>query len=46
VTRHDAEYPGQVTYIDEQAVLDDIPKAEAILDAAAEALPHLTPFAG
>ncbi len=46
VTRHDAEYPGQVTYIDEQAVLDDLPKAEAIVDAVAKAMPHLTPFTG
>jgi uncharacterized protein (UPF0332 family) len=44
VTRHDAEYPGQATYIDEQAVLYDIPKAQAIVDAVAKALPHLTPF--
>jgi hypothetical protein len=46
VTRHDAEYPGQVTFIDGQAVLDDLPKAEAIVEAAAKALPHLTPFTG
>jgi hypothetical protein len=44
VTRHDAEYPGQATYIDEQSVLDDLPKAEAIVEAVAEALPHLTIF--
>lgn len=44
VTRHEAEYPGQVTYIDEQSVLDDLPKAEAIVDAVAKALPHLTAF--
>ncbi|MDR2984116.1 MAG: hypothetical protein LBV34_04665 [Nocardiopsaceae bacterium] len=44
VTRHEAEYPGQVTYIDEQAVLDDLPKAEAIVEAMAKAIPHLTPF--
>jgi hypothetical protein len=43
-TRHEAEYPGQATYIDEDAVLDDLPKAEAIVDAAAKALPHLSPF--
>jgi hypothetical protein len=44
VTRHGAEYPGTATYIDEQAVLDDIPRADAIVEAAAKALPHLTPF--
>lgn len=44
VTRHEAEYPGQVTYIDEESVLDDLPKAEAIVDAVAKALPHLTAF--
>jgi len=44
VTRHEAEYPGQVTYIDEQSVLDDLPKAEAIVEAVAKALPHLTAF--
>lgn len=36
VTRHAAEYPGQATYIDEQAVLHDIPKAEAIVEATAK----------
>ena len=45
VTRHEAEYPGQSTYIDEQTVLDDLPKAEAVVDAAAKVLPHLTAFA-
>lgn len=45
VTRHEAEYPGRSTYIDEQTVLDDLPKAEAVVDAAANALPHLTAFA-
>lgn len=46
VTRHEAEYPGQATYIDEDTVLDDLPKAEAVLEAAAKALPHLTTFTG
>jgi hypothetical protein len=46
VTRHEAEYPGQITYIDEHSVLDDLPHAEAIVDAVAKALPHLTPFTG
>ncbi len=41
VTRHEAEYPGQSTYIDEESVLDDLPKAEAIVEAVAKALPHL-----
>lgn len=44
VTRHDTEYPSAATYLDEQAVLDDIPKAEAVVEAAEKALPHLTPF--
>jgi uncharacterized protein (UPF0332 family) len=44
VTRHEAEYPGQATYIDEDAVLDDLPKAEAVVEAAAKALPHLSAF--
>jgi len=44
VTRHEAEYPGQATYIDEDAVLDDLPKAEAVVEAAAKAMPHLTAF--
>jgi hypothetical protein len=43
-TRHDAEYPGQATYIDTDAVLDDLPKAEAIAEAAARAIPHLSVF--
>ena len=42
VTRHEAEYPGQATYIDQDTVLDDLPKAEAV----AKALPHLAPFTG
>jgi hypothetical protein len=44
VTRHEAEYPGQATYIDDQSVLDDLPRAEAIVDAVELALPHLTVF--
>lgn len=44
ITRHEAEYPGQATYIDEQSVLDDLPRAEAIVDAVAQAMPHLTVF--
>jgi hypothetical protein len=44
VTRHEAEYPGQATYIDDQSVLDDLPRAEAVVDAAEQALPHLTVF--
>jgi hypothetical protein len=44
VTRHEAEYPGQSTYIDEESVLDDLPKAEAIVEAVAKALPHLQVF--
>lgn len=44
VTRHEAEYPGQATYIDQDTVLDDLPKAEAVVEAAAKAIPHLTTF--
>ena len=44
VTRHEAEYPGQATYIDEDAVLDDLPKAEAVVEAAAKVMPHLAAF--
>jgi hypothetical protein len=44
VTRHEAEYPGQATYIDQDTVLDDLPKAEAIIEAVTKALPHLAPF--
>jgi hypothetical protein len=43
-TRHEAEYPGPTTYIDEDAVTDDLPKAAAIIEAAAKALPHLPVF--
>ena len=39
-----AEYPGPTTYIDEDAVTDDLPKAEAVIEAAAKALPHLPVF--
>jgi hypothetical protein len=42
-TRH-AEYPGPTTYIDEDAVTDDLAKAEAVIEAAAKALPHLPVF--
>lgn len=45
VTRHEAEYPGQATYIDEDTVRDDLPAAVAIVDAVTVALPHLTVFA-
>ncbi len=44
--RHEAEYPGQATYIDEDTVLDDLPKAEAVVEAVAKALPHLSAFTG
>jgi hypothetical protein len=36
---------GRSTFIDEQAVLDDIPRAEAIVDTAAKVILYLTPFA-
>jgi uncharacterized protein (UPF0332 family) len=44
VARHEAQYPGQVTYVDEQSVLDDLPKAEAIVDAVEQTLPLLAVF--
>jgi hypothetical protein len=44
VTRHEAEYPGPTTYIDKDAVLEDLPKAEAVIEAVALALPHLPVF--
>jgi uncharacterized protein (UPF0332 family) len=44
VTRHDAEYPGETTYVDEDAVLADLPNARAVVDAAAKVLSHLSPF--
>jgi len=43
-TWHKAEYPGPTTYIDKDAVIDDIPRAEAVIEAVAEALPHLPVF--
>jgi hypothetical protein len=43
-TRHEAEYPSQGTWFDEETVLDDLPLAEAIVEAAAKVLPHLSPF--
>jgi HEPN domain len=44
VTRHAAEYPGPSTYIDPDTVRQDLPKAEAVLDAVTKALPHLSVF--
>lgn len=44
ITRHEAEYPGPATYIDEDAVHDDLPKAEAEIEAVAKTLPHLPVF--
>ena len=43
-TRHEDEYPGPTTYIDEDAVTDDLPTAEAVIEAEAKALPHLPVF--
>lgn len=43
-TRHESEYPTQSTWIDEDTVRDDIPAAQAIVEAAGKALPHLPPF--
>jgi hypothetical protein len=44
-TRHESEYPGPSTWIDRETVLDDLPAARAVVQAATETLPHLTPFA-
>jgi hypothetical protein len=44
VTRHEAEYPGPTTYIDKDAVLEDLPRAEAVIEAVALTLPHLPVF--
>jgi hypothetical protein len=38
--------PGPATYIDENAVRDDLPTAEAVIETVAKALPHLTIFSG
>jgi uncharacterized protein (UPF0332 family) len=43
-TRHEAEYPSAGTYIDEDTVTDDLPEAEAVVEAVAKAMPHLSPF--
>ena len=43
-TRHSAEYPGPTTYIDPDTVRQDLPKAEAVIEATAKALPHLPVF--
>jgi hypothetical protein len=43
-TRHEGEYPGPTTWIDQDTVNDDLPAAQAVVDAAAKALPHLSPF--
>jgi hypothetical protein len=43
-TRHESEYPGPATWIDQDTVLDDLPAARAIVEAARKAIPHLSPF--
>jgi hypothetical protein len=43
--RHDAEYPTEGTWFDEDTVLDDLPKARAVVEAAVKTLPLLSPFA-
>lgn len=43
-TRHEAEYPGPATWIDEDTVNDDLSVAQAIVEAAIKVLPHLSPF--
>jgi hypothetical protein len=43
-TRHAIEYPDRVTSIDADAVRADIPAAMAIVNAAEQAIEHLTVF--
>ena len=43
-TGHEAEYPSAGTYIDEDTVTDDLPNAEAVIEAVTKAMPHLSPF--
>lgn len=43
-TRHATEYPDRDTWIDANAVLDDLPHAKAIVDAAEKAIEHLPVF--
>lgn len=45
ITRHAAEYPGPDTWIDADAVHADLPAAQAVVDAAANAIDHLPVFA-
>lgn len=42
--RHESEYPTTTTWIDEDAVRDDLPAALAVVEAADRTLPHLSPF--
>lgn len=41
VTRHATEYPDASTWVDEDAAQDDLPAAQAIVEAAAKAIEHL-----
>ncbi|WP_214103674.1 hypothetical protein [Acrocarpospora catenulata] len=43
-TRHEIEYPTETTWIDEDGIRDDLPKAAAVVKAAEEVLPHLAVF--
>lgn len=43
-TRHKAEYPDSETWIDADAVLADLPAARQLVDAADNAVEHLTVF--
>jgi hypothetical protein len=43
-TRHSAEYPGPSTYIDADSVREDLPRARAVIDAMAKALPRPSVF--
>lgn len=43
-TRHAIQYPDSATYVDADDVRADLPAAAALIDAAAQAIPHLSVF--
>ncbi|GAA3450970.1 hypothetical protein [Dactylosporangium matsuzakiense] len=45
VTRHAVQYPDAETYIDADQVRADLPAAVKLVEAAEQALPHLSVFA-
>lgn len=44
ITRHEAEYPSESTWIDAETVRDDLPAAQSIVNAAEKAVPNLPVF--